>query len=47
LPACRYTGQINPTDFFTRLLAGLCYTGLAPGSFYADPSSDAAHFDGM
>ena len=43
----RYTGQINQTDFFTRLLAGICYTGLAPASFYRDPSGPDRHFDGM
>ncbi len=44
---CRYTGQINRTDFFTRLLAGISYTGLAPASFYKDPSGPDRHFDGM
>ena len=38
---------MNPTDYFTRLLAGLCYTGVRPASFYTDPSGPAAHFDGM
>ena len=27
-------GQINVPDFFTRLLAGIIYTGIAPQSFY-------------
>ena len=48
-PLCsfRYLGQINTTDFFTRLLAGITYTGLAPASFYKDPSGPDRHFDGM
>jgi hypothetical protein len=45
--ARRYLGQINPTDFFTRLLAGIVYTRLAPASFYKDPSGPDRHFDGM
>ena len=44
---CRYIGQINQTDFFTRLLAGISYTGLAPASFYKDPAGPDRHFDGM
>lgn len=48
LPArCRYLGQINPTDFFTRLLAGIVFTRLAPASFYKEPSGPDRHFDGM
>lgn len=43
----RYLGQINPTDMFTRLLASLVYTGIAPRSFYADPNSPDRHYDGM
>lgn len=43
----RYLGQMNPTDFFTRLLCGICYTGIAPRSFYAQPDGGAAHFNGM
>lgn len=41
-----YHGQVNLPDFFTRLLAGVVYTGLAPESFYAaqDPTR---HFDGL
>ena len=48
-PLCssRYLGQINTTDFFTRLLAGITFTGLAPASFYKDPSGPDRHFDGM
>ncbi len=46
-PWCRGRGQVNPTDLFTRLLAGVVYTGLAPASFYEDPRSPHAHFDGM
>ena len=47
LDICRYLGQINPTDFFTRLLAGVDFTGLAPASFYQDPNGPDRHFDGM
>ena len=32
---------------FTRLLASLAYTGLAPQSFYRDPSGPDRHYDGM
>ena len=41
-------GQINAADFFSRLLAGLVYTGIAPGSFYNDPlTAKTAHFGGL
>ena len=39
--------MMNKTDFFTRLLAGIAYTRLAPASFYEDPSGPDRHFDGM
>jgi fatty acid CoA ligase FadD9 len=42
----RYRGQVNVPDFFTRLLAGIVYTGLAPKSFYA-PSDAIRHYDGV
>lgn len=43
----RYHGQVNVPDFFTRLLAGIVYTGLAPRSFYtADAPDRAKHYDG-
>ena len=45
--ACRYLGQQNPTDMFTRLLASLVYTGLAPQSFYKEPNGPDRHYDGM
>lgn len=45
--ACRFLGQINPTDFFTRLLCSIVYTGLAPKSFYALPHGTEEHFDGL
>ena len=45
--ARRYLGQINPTDFFTRLLCSIVHTGLVPGSFYALPHGPEEHFDGM
>ena len=32
---------------FTRLLASLVYTGLAPQSFYREPSGPNRHYDGM
>lgn len=44
---CRYLGQQNPTDMFTRLLASLVYTGVAPQSFYKDPTGPDRHYDGM
>ena len=45
--ACgRYEGQINTTDFFTRLLCGIAYTGIAPESFYTSPNGTRPHFDG-
>lgn len=43
----RYLGQINPTDFFTRLLCSIVYTGLAPRTFYALPHGPEEHFDGL
>ena len=43
----RYLGQQNPTDMFTRLLASLVYTGIAPQSFYKDPNGPDRHYDGM
>ena len=43
----RYLGQQNPTDNFTRLLASLVYTGIAPESFYKDPNGPDRHYDGM
>jgi fatty acid CoA ligase FadD9 len=43
----RYRGQVNVPDFFTRLLAGIVYTGVAPRSFYAENAPDhAKHYDG-
>lgn len=43
-----YRGQVNVPDFFTRLLAGIVYTELAPRSFYADAAPAAArHYDGV
>lgn len=43
---CRYPGQINTTDFFTRLLCGIAYTGIAPQSFYEATNGSRPHFDG-
>ena len=43
----RALGQINTTDNFTRLLASLTYTGVAPASFYAEPDGPDRHYDGM
>ncbi len=44
----RYRGQVNVPDFFTRLLAGIVYTGLAPKSFYtADAPRWVRHYDGL
>jgi fatty acid CoA ligase FadD9 len=45
--ARRYLGQINVTDNFTRLLASLVYTGVAPASFYEHPNGPDRHYDGM
>jgi fatty acid CoA ligase FadD9 len=43
-----YCGQVNVPDFFTRLLAGLVYTKLAPKTFYAPGTRERAkHFDGL
>ncbi len=41
------SGQINSSDFFSRLLCGLVYTKLAPQSFYTKESGALAHFDGL
>ncbi|WP_437334862.1 thioester reductase domain-containing protein [Sorangium sp. So ce394] len=43
-----YRSQINVPDFFTRLLCGVVYTGLAPRSFYEGgrPHRDG-HYDGL
>jgi fatty acid CoA ligase FadD9 len=44
----RYRGQVNVPDFFTRLLAGIIYTRVAPRSFYAADASDRVrHYDGL
>lgn len=45
LPHTRLPGQINTADVFTRLLAGVIYTGLAPASF-TDGQGPAPHYDG-
>jgi fatty acid CoA ligase FadD9 len=42
----RYTGQVNVTDMFTRLVLSLLATGIAPGSFYRSDSA-RAHYDGL
>lgn len=43
----RYHGQINVPDFFTRLVAGIVFSGVAPRSFYtADAPEQAKHYDG-
>jgi fatty acid CoA ligase FadD9 len=44
----RYAGQVNVPDFFTRLVVGIVYTGIAPRSFYTDELPDRArHYDGL
>jgi fatty acid CoA ligase FadD9 len=44
----KFRGQVNVPDFFTRLVAGIVYTGLAPKSFYApDAPEYAKHYDGL
>lgn len=40
-----WLGQINASDFLTRLFCGLVYTNLAPTSFLAQPEGKN-HFDG-
>jgi fatty acid CoA ligase FadD9 len=50
LPHARYAGQINAPDSFTRLLASLIMTGIAPTSFYrlgASGERQPAHYDGL
>lgn len=46
LPHREYLGQVNVSDFLTRLLLGVVLTGLAPRSFYAGDAG-RAHFDGL
>jgi fatty acid CoA ligase FadD9 len=41
-----YLGQVNVSDFLTRLLYSVVVTGLAPRSFYAGDAR-RAHFDGL
>ncbi|MEU8780976.1 carboxylic acid reductase [Streptomyces sp. NPDC048637] len=44
----RYRGQLNIPDIFTRLLLSLLATGIAPGSFYAQGTSDGSgHYDAL
>ena len=45
-----YAGQLNVSDWFTRMVLSLVATGIAPGSFYqldADGNRQRAHFDGL
>lgn len=45
-----YAGQLNLSDWFTRMVLSLIATGLAPGSFYQlDDAGNRqrAHFDGL
>jgi len=45
-----YSGQLNVSDAFTRLLISLIVTGVAPRSFYAADGADGpvrAHYDGL
>jgi fatty acid CoA ligase FadD9 len=46
MPHREYVGQVNTTDFLTRLLVGVVDTGVAPRSFYAD-AAGSHHFDGL
>lgn len=41
----RLRGQVNTTDFVTRLLTGLIHTGVRPPSFYGQDGRH--HFDGI
>jgi fatty acid CoA ligase FadD9 len=46
----KYSGQINKSDMFTRLVYSLIVTGIAPESFYipqSDGSRSKAHYDGV
>lgn len=46
----RYSGQLNVTDAFTRMLLSLVLTGIAPRSFYQGDGSGArprAHYEGL
>ncbi|MFD9792504.1 thioester reductase domain-containing protein [Streptomyces sp. NPDC059070] len=49
----RHTGQLNVSDVFTRLVLSLLATGIAPGSFYAQDTAEAAahsaaaHYDAL
>ncbi|AUX39065.1 oxidoreductase [Sorangium cellulosum] len=45
MPDRRCVGEVNTSDFLTRLLAGIVYTAVAPRSFYA--GEGAHHFDGL
>jgi fatty acid CoA ligase FadD9 len=45
-----YSGQVNVTDMFTRLMLSLLTTGIAPQSFYqldAQGRRQRAHYDGL
>jgi amino acid adenylation domain-containing protein/thioester reductase-like protein len=45
-----YAGQLNTSDWVTRMVLSLMATGIAPGSFYqldADGNRQRAHFDGL
>jgi fatty acid CoA ligase FadD9 len=46
----RYTGQLNVSDLFTRLMLSLVATGIAPRSFYdfdGQTRGKRAHYDGL
>ncbi|WP_437677068.1 thioester reductase domain-containing protein [Sorangium sp. So ce131] len=45
MPDRRYVGEVNTSDFLTRLFAGIVYTAVAPRSFYS--GAGAHHFDGL
>jgi fatty acid CoA ligase FadD9 len=45
-----YSGQVNATDIFARLILSVVVTGIAPRSFYrldADGNPQRAHYDGL
>jgi fatty acid CoA ligase FadD9 len=46
MPPRSFAGQVNADDMLTRLLQSLVLTGVAPGSFHADPG-EMHHFDGL
>lgn len=42
-----YEGQLNVPDMFTRLIASMINTGMAPASFYQPDEQQLPHYDGL